>query len=146
VQARSKAAALHSPEDLVALLKSGKNAELRLRLKAEIRKRVSRIDVTFDEGRIMKKRLIVITALCLALAPAAIAQAEKEKVEAKTYLSGDVVWTDGPAALPAGAKRAVLEGDPGKEGFWTQRFKFPDGYKIAPHTHPQTEPVTVISV
>ena len=48
----------------------------------------------------MKKRLIVITALCLALAPAAIAQAEKEKTEAKTYLPGDVVWTDGPAALP----------------------------------------------
>jgi quercetin dioxygenase-like cupin family protein len=93
----------------------------------------------------MKTRFIVITTLCLALAPAAIAQAEKEKAEAKTYLPGDVVWTDGPAALPAGAKRAVLEGDPGKEGFYTQRFKFPDGYKIAPHTHPQTEHVTVIS-
>ena len=93
----------------------------------------------------MKKKLIVITALCLALAPVAIAQAEKEKAEGKTYLPGDVVWTDGPAALPPGSKRAILEGDPGKEGFYTERLKLPDGYKIAPHTHPQTEHVTVIS-
>jgi quercetin dioxygenase-like cupin family protein len=93
----------------------------------------------------MKKNLIVITALCLALAPAAIAQAEKEKTEAKTYLPGDIVWTDGPAALPPGAKRAILEGDPGKEGFYAMRMMFPEGYKIAPHTHPQGEHVTVIS-
>ena len=93
----------------------------------------------------MKKKFIVMTALCLALAPAAIAQAEKEKTEAKTYLPGDVVWTDGPAAIPPGAKRAILEGDPGKEGYYTQRLKFPEGYKIAPHTHPQGEHVTVLS-
>jgi quercetin dioxygenase-like cupin family protein len=93
----------------------------------------------------MKKRFIVMTALSLALAPAAIAQAEKEKTEAKTYLPGDVVWTDGPAAIPPGAKRAVLEGDPGKEAFYTMRMMFPEGYKIAPHTHPQGEHVTVIS-
>jgi quercetin dioxygenase-like cupin family protein len=93
----------------------------------------------------MKKRLIAISALCLALAPAAIAQAEKEKAEAKTYLPGDVVWKDGPAALPPGAKRALLEGDPGKEGFYTQRLKFPEGYKIGPHTHPNGEHVTVLS-
>jgi hypothetical protein len=37
----------------------------------------------------MKKRLIVITALCLALAPAAIAQVEKEKAEATIYLPGE---------------------------------------------------------
>jgi quercetin dioxygenase-like cupin family protein len=92
----------------------------------------------------MKKRLIAISALCLALAPAAIGQADK-MTEAKTYLPGEVVWTDGPAALSAGAKRAVLEGDPGKEGFYAQRLKYPDGYKIALHTHPQTEHVTVIS-
>ena len=92
----------------------------------------------------MKNRLMVIT-VCLALTPAAIAQAEKEKAEAKTYSPADVVWKDGPSALPPGAKRAVLEGDPGKEGFYTERLKLPDGYKIAPHTHPQTEHVTVIS-
>ena len=30
-------------------------------------------------------------------------------------------------------------------GDYTVRFKMPDGYKIAPHTHPTRENVTVIS-
>ena len=40
---------------------------------------------------------------------------------------------------------AVLEGDPTKEGPFVVRFQFPDGYHVAPHTHPKTERVTVIS-
>ena len=92
----------------------------------------------------MKKRFIVVTALCLALAPVAIAQADK-MAETKTYLPGEGVWQDADG-IPPGAKVAVLEGDPGKEVFYTMRVKFPEGlYKIAPHTHPQAEHLTVIS-
>jgi hypothetical protein len=47
-EARSKAAALHSPEELVQAIRSGKNPELRLKVKAEIRKRIARIDVAFE--------------------------------------------------------------------------------------------------
>jgi quercetin dioxygenase-like cupin family protein len=94
---------------------------------------------------IMKNRFIVITALCLALAQAALAQAEKEMAEPSTYSAADIVWKDGPAALPPGAKVAVLEGDPAKEGFFTMRLLLPDGYKVPPHTHPKVEHVTVIS-
>lgn len=54
-------------------------------------------------------------------------------------------WQDGPPSLPKGAKIAVLEGDPGKEGPFVFRVKVPDGYRIPPHTHPKTERVTVIS-
>ena len=32
-----------------------------------------------------------------------------------------------------------------KEGPFVVRFQFPDGYHVAPHTHPKTERVTVIS-
>ena len=92
----------------------------------------------------MKSRLIVII-ICLALAPAAVAQAEKEMAEAGIYSPADVVWKDGPSALPPGAKMARLEGDSSKEGFYTARLLFPEGYKIPPHTHPTTEHVTVIS-
>src|ERR1700747_3022626 len=92
----------------------------------------------------MKNRLMVIT-LCLALTPAVIAQVEKEMAELSIYSPADVVWKDGPSALPPGAKMARLEGDSAKEGFYTARFLFPAGYKIPPHTHPQTEHVTVIS-
>ena len=40
---------------------------------------------------------------------------------------------------------AVLDGDPNKEGPFTIRLQSPDGYKVAPHTHPTTERITVIS-
>lgn len=56
-----------------------------------------------------------------------------------------IVWKDGPPSLPKGAKIAVLEGDPGKEGPFVFRVKVPDGYRIPLHTHPKTERVTVIS-
>jgi len=49
------------------------------------------------------------------------------------------------AVLAAGAKLAVLDGDPGKAGNYTVRIQMPDGYKIMPHWHPTTERVTVIS-
>ena len=39
----------------------------------------------------------------------------------------------------------VLDGDPNKEGSFTVRLKAPDGYRVAPHTHPTTERLTVIS-
>ena len=61
------------------------------------------------------------------------------------YPAETVEWKAGPAALPPGAKMAVLEGDPTKEGPFVVRFQFPDGYHVAPHTHPKTERVTVIS-
>ena len=56
-----------------------------------------------------------------------------------------IEWKAGPAAIPPGAKMAVLEGDPTKEGPFVVRFQFPEGYHIPPHTHPKTERVMVIS-
>lgn len=51
-----------------------------------------------------------------------------------------------PASLPPGAQLAVLEGDPSaSSGDFTVRLKMPDGYKIAPHWHPNRENATVIS-
>jgi quercetin dioxygenase-like cupin family protein len=54
-------------------------------------------------------------------------------------------WGPAPAVFPAGAQMAVLEGDPGGSGLFTVRLKMPNGYRIAPHTHPTDENVTVIS-
>jgi len=56
-----------------------------------------------------------------------------------------VKWMDAPPFLPKGAKLAVLVGDPGAAGPFTLRLQMPDGYKIAPHTHPTDEHVTVLS-
>lgn len=59
--------------------------------------------------------------------------------------SGDSVqWGAPPPVFPAGAKFAVLDGDPAAEGLLTVRLVLPPGYTIAPHWHPTDEHVTVL--
>ena len=52
-------------------------------------------------------------------------------------------WVE-PAPLP-GARLAVVQGDPGKEGLFVYRLKMPAGYKVPPHLHKASENVTVLS-
>lgn len=54
-------------------------------------------------------------------------------------------WSPAPPMFPPGAEIAVLQGDPSKAEPFTVRLRFPNGYKIPPHTHPTTENVTVLS-
>jgi mannose-6-phosphate isomerase-like protein (cupin superfamily) len=62
------------------------------------------------------------------------------------FTPDQVKWGPAPPFVPPGAQLAVLEGNPMAEsGDYTIRLKMPDGYKVAPHTHPQRENVTVIS-
>jgi anti-sigma factor ChrR (cupin superfamily) len=64
---------------------------------------------------------------------------------ASASAQNSVEWGPAPAALPPGAQIAVLQGDPGSNSEFTIRLKFPNGYRIPPHTHPTTENVTVLS-
>jgi uncharacterized protein DUF4437 len=50
-------------------------------------------------------------------------------------------WTD----LPKGAHIAVLYGDPDKAEPFVFRLKFPAGYKVAAHIHPNDYDLTVLS-
>ena len=63
----------------------------------------------------------------------------------RMYRPEQVQWKDAPPSLPAGAKSALLEGDPAKPGFFAMRLRMPDGYRIPPHFHPGVERVTVLS-
>lgn len=56
-----------------------------------------------------------------------------------------VTWSPGPPFLPAGARMAVLDGNPAGSGGFTVRLSFPNGYRVPPHWHPADEHVTVIS-
>jgi mannose-6-phosphate isomerase-like protein (cupin superfamily) len=77
----------------------------------------------------------VVTLLAVQPAPAQNA-----------FTPDQVKYGPAPAFVPPGAQIAVLEGDPmASSGDFTIRFKMPDGYKIAPHTHPNRENVTVLS-
>jgi quercetin dioxygenase-like cupin family protein len=57
----------------------------------------------------------------------------------------ELKWGTAPAVFPAGAKMAVLQGNPGKAEQFTVRLDFPAGYTIAPHFHPTDEHITVIT-
>ncbi len=61
------------------------------------------------------------------------------------FMPDKTQWQEDLPSLPKGAKMAVLEGNPSKEGPFVFRVKIPDGYRVPPHTHPKTERVTVIS-
>ncbi len=92
----------------------------------------------------MKLRLTAV-ALLSAGALTALAMTPEPMAEQKSFAPADIVWGPGPASLPAGAQAAVLYGDPTKEGLFAMRLKLPKDYRIAPHTHPKPEIVTVIS-
>ena len=54
-------------------------------------------------------------------------------------------WMDGTAVgLPAGAKLAVVKGDPTKTGEFAVRVKMPANYTVPPHHHPTDEVVRVM--
>ena len=73
--------------------------------------------------------------LAVAVLPIQLASAQSAKVK----------WGPAPAVFPAGAKMAVMAGDPSKAGIFTARLDLPKGYRVAPHFHPTDEYLTVIS-
>lgn len=58
--------------------------------------------------------------------------------------SQGLTWGPAPPVFPAGARMAVLQGDPSKTAMFTVRLSMPNGYTIAPHWHPTDEYITVI--
>lgn len=50
-----------------------------------------------------------------------------------------------PPVLPAGARGAVIYGNPAEAGPFVMRLVLPANYRIPPHTHPADESITVLS-
>lgn len=95
-------------------------------------------------------RVFIITSAALSLAAASAptvvqAQVTDTLAAKKRAAHMDTTWGPAPAVFPAGAQMAVMHGKPDSAGIFTVRLRFPDGYRIAPHTHPTDEYVTVIS-
>jgi quercetin dioxygenase-like cupin family protein len=86
--------------------------------------------------------MMIGAAALVAGVAAASAQSAGQHV---VVAPGEVKWGAAPPSLSPGAQAAVLYGDPGKEGAFALRIKAPKGYRIAPHTHPKPEIVTVLS-
>src|SRR6266545_7959826 len=88
----------------------------------------------------MKRALPVVFGLLL-LAVGAPAVAQNAPVAVKP---DEVKWTD-MKGMPAGWKQAVLVGDPDKPGPYVERIKVPPNSSVPPHSHSDTENITVIA-
>ena len=69
----------------------------------------------------------------------------QSKTEPMALTASEMKWgAQGGLAL-AGMEQVNLVGNPAKPGPYTLRLKFPAGYKLAPHTHPDSREVTILS-
>jgi quercetin dioxygenase-like cupin family protein len=55
------------------------------------------------------------------------------------------MWGPAPTSLPAGAKAALLQGDPNEAGRYVVRVQLPANYKIPFHSYSNAMDVTVLS-
>ena len=58
--------------------------------------------------------------------------------------TSELTWGPAPPGLPAGARGAVVSGDPTKAGPFTVRLEMPADYAIRPHHHPTSETLRLL--
>jgi hypothetical protein len=73
----------------------------------------------------------------------------KNDTMSTTAAAGDTAamaldWQPAPPFLPAGARAAVVEGDPTKPGPFLIRLEMPAGYEVRPHYHLMSEQVALL--
>ena len=87
-------------------------------------------------------RLAMFVSAMLA-ASAAVAENVTPGVVALT--PDEMKWRSQGVLAAPGLEQANLVGDPAKPGPYTIRIRFPKGYGIPAHTHPDAREVTIIS-
>jgi quercetin dioxygenase-like cupin family protein len=88
---------------------------------------------------------LMLTAFASAMAATSIAVAQDAASGVVALNPDDMKWTKQSALALPGMEQVNLIGDPLKAGPYTLRLKFPKGFKVAPHTHPDAREVTIIS-
>src|SRR5580700_8585205 len=97
----------------------------------------------------MKRKLFIALVIfgTLCVAGRLVTTAANPGAHDKNAFTPETIpWGPPPPFVAQGAQLAVIEGNPAAStGDYTVRLKMPDGYRIAPHWHPERENVTVIS-
>jgi quercetin dioxygenase-like cupin family protein len=88
----------------------------------------------------LKLGLIVMV---LVLGGVAVAQTAAPSVVALT--PAEMKWQSQGGLAAPGMEQLNLVGDPAKPGPYTLRLKFPKGFRIEAHTHPDSREVTILS-
>jgi quercetin dioxygenase-like cupin family protein len=85
---------------------------------------------------------ITIVAFAVPFSLAVAARAQAPGVVALT--PSEMKFSTAGLAM-AGMSQANLVGDPTKPGPYTVRLTYPDGFTLAPHSHPDAREVTILS-
>jgi quercetin dioxygenase-like cupin family protein len=99
--------------------------------------------IVLQETKIKLTILGLIVAGSLVALPCAAQQVYSGDGHIMTT-APQLAWADAPSVAP-GAKIAVIEGPLNKNVPFTFRLRLPANAKIAPHTHPAYERITVLS-
>lgn len=91
----------------------------------------------------MQKAAALFVVMLIGLATAASANDELPPGTIR-HDASRLAWKPAPPPLPPGMETVVLEGDPRSGEIFTLRLRAPAGTRLAPHTHPLPERVTVI--
>jgi quercetin dioxygenase-like cupin family protein len=86
-----------------------------------------------------------VTALTTGMLFGAAAMAQTAALDVVAKTPAEMKWDLQGALAAPGMEQLNLVGDPTKPGPYTLRLKFPKGLKIAPHTHPDSREVTILS-
>jgi catechol 2,3-dioxygenase-like lactoylglutathione lyase family enzyme len=103
-----------------------------------------------SKGDLAVKRFLILTLAVTGLFAGTgqffTRAARSHSHENSAFTPDTIPWGPAPPVVRPGAQFAVLGGDPtASSGDFTIRLKMPDGFRIAPHWHPQRENVTIIS-
>jgi uncharacterized RmlC-like cupin family protein len=91
----------------------------------------------------VQRRALVLC--CLGL-PAIVQGLHAQATPAATAMTpSEMKWGAQGSLAMAGMEQVNLVGNPSKPGPYTLRLKFPAGFKLAPHTHPDDREVTILS-
>ena len=71
--------------------------------------------------------------------------AYSEELGVMALAPSEMKWSPQGALALTGLEQVNLVGDPAKPGPYTIRLRFPAGYKVAPHTHPDSREITILS-
>jgi anti-sigma factor ChrR (cupin superfamily) len=94
-------------------------------------------------GEVRNRLLLAMFASAIVVASVAVAQNGAPGAVALT--PDEMKWQSQGALAAPGLEQANLVGDPARPGPYTIRLRFPKGYRIPPHTHPDAREVTILS-
>ena len=89
------------------------------------------------------RHVVFVLASMATLAPTAVRAQSEDSL--RQYRPADLVWTPGPSVLPPGMEGVNLVGSATQPGPFTNRMRWPAGYRLPPHFHNTAARVTVIS-